>query len=227
MACASHACSATNRPPYACASRCRTVLRQRHMRQFLKLFGRTRKGNLTAQPQRLPYRPRRPATLLYQLKSAVQGEKIPCPHSGQRRCVRFTSTCPSAWSTVRVRLPFEFVFCPHCGHSTSSYLPSPCCNNISPQHLSHQFPPLLRQLARYLIKTRFRVLFTPIPHRLKHLFRTSHELRLRLFPFHLAPPFLFLFSPTATLHLFRLSKNLGCTLFLHPSYQNDMRLGLR
>ena len=62
-----------------------------------------------------------------------------------------------------------------------------------PQHLSHQLPPLLRQLARDLIKTRFRMLFPPIPHRLKHLLRTSHKLRLRLFPIHLASPSLFSF----------------------------------
>ena len=60
-----------------------------------------------------------------------------------------------------------------------------------PQHLSHQLPPLLRQLARNLIKTRFRMLFPPIPHRLKHLLRTTHKLRLRLFSFHLIPLFLF------------------------------------
>ncbi len=60
-----------------------------------------------------------------------------------------------------------------------------------PQHLSHQLPPLLRQLARNLIKTRFRMLFPPIPHRLKHLLRTSHKLRLSLFSFHLIPLFLF------------------------------------
>jgi len=60
-----------------------------------------------------------------------------------------------------------------------------------PQHLSHQLPPLLRQLARDLIKTRFRMLFPPIPHRLKHLLRTTHKLRLRLFSFRLIPLFLF------------------------------------
>ncbi len=60
-----------------------------------------------------------------------------------------------------------------------------------PQHLSHQLPPLLRQLARNLIKTRFGMLFPPIPHRLKHLLRTTHKLRLRLFSFHLIPLFLF------------------------------------
>ena len=38
----------------------------------------------------------------------------------------------SAWLTVRVRLPFDFVACPHAGHATSSYLSSPCCNNNSP-----------------------------------------------------------------------------------------------
>ena len=47
------------------------------MGQFVKQLGRTRKGNLTAQPQCLRYRPRRPAKLLYQLKSSVQGEKSP------------------------------------------------------------------------------------------------------------------------------------------------------
>ena len=54
------------------------------MRQFVELLGRTRKGDLTAQPQRLRYRPRRPAKLLYQLKSLVQGEKSPAhsPDSG-------------------------------------------------------------------------------------------------------------------------------------------------
>ena len=63
-----------------------------------------------------------------------------------------------------------------------------------PQQLSHQLPPLLRQLARDLIKTRFRMLFPLIPHRLKYLLRTSHKLRLRLFPIHLSPPLSSLFS---------------------------------
>ncbi len=82
-----------------------------------------------------------------------------------------------------------------------------------PQHLSHQLPPLLRQLARNLIKTRFGMLFPPIPHRLKHLLRTTHKLRLRLFSFHLIPLFLFstfllppVYLPSAS------QKNLGCTL---------------
>ena len=57
-----------------------------------------------------------------------------------------------------------------------------------PQHLSHQRPPLLRQLARYLIKTRFRMLFPPLPHRLKHLLRSTHKLRLRLLQVYLPSP---------------------------------------
>ena len=57
-----------------------------------------------------------------------------------------------------------------------------------PQHLSHQRPPLLRQLARYLIKTRFRMLFPPFPHRLKHLLRSTHKLRLRLLQVYLPSP---------------------------------------
>ena len=85
-----------------------------------------------------------------------------------------------------------------------------------PQHLSHQLPPLLRQLARDLIKTRFRMLFPPIPHRLKHLLRTSHKLRLRLFPIHLASPSLFSFLlpqvylPSASQKIWDAPGRLGC-----------------
>ena len=69
-----------------------------------------------------------------------------------------------------------------------------------PQHLSHQRPPLLRQLARDLIKIRLRMLFPPIPHRLKHRLRSTQKLRLRLFPTHLA--LLFLGSPFLLLQLY-------------------------
>ena len=63
-----------------------------------------------------------------------------------------------------------------------------------PQHLSHQLPSLKRQLACYLIKARLRMLLPPLPHLLKHRLRTSHKFRLRLFSFHLAPPFALLSS---------------------------------
>ena len=95
------------------------------MRQFLKLLGRTRKGNLTAQPQRLRYRPRRPATALSTV-SAVQGEKSPAhsPDSGMR--------------SLHLYLPFGMDHRARAFRSTSSSDPLwtngylPFCNTNSP-----------------------------------------------------------------------------------------------
>ena len=84
-----------------------------------------------------------------------------------------------------------------------------------PQHLSHQLPSQQRQLARYLIKTRLRMLFPPLPHLFKHLLRTSHKFRLRFFSFHFAPPLLFSF-PTPSLPPFIFAKNLGCIPVSRP-----------
>ena len=194
------------------------------MRQFVQLPGRTPKGDLTAQPQRLRYRPRRPAKLLYQLKSSVQGEKSPAHTLDRGDAFRFTCTFPSAWITVRVRRPFDFVCCPHSGQATSSYLPSPCCNNNSPsispinsRRNSATLPAISSKVA----------CGRSSPHATsrQHLLCTAHKFRLGLFSFHFAPLLLPFALPISTPSLppFILAKIWDAPLVgVHPRFGVEM-----
>ena len=80
-----------------------------------------------------------------------------------------------------------------------------------PQHLSHQLPSQQCQLACYLIKTRLRMLFPPLP----HLLRTPHKLRFASSRFassrFISLPLLLFSFPTPSLSPFTLAKILGCT----------------
>ena len=159
------------------------------MGQCMKQFRRTRIGYLTDQTQRLCDRPPRPAMLLRQLKSLVQGGKPPVHNrdSGDGPALlslRPRHLSPYAYAARSTSSP---------AHTADSSLPRTSHLHVAARNRPASRPstPAAPAPSSPLCRQRSPAdALPPLPHLLKHLLRPAYKFRLRFFSFHHSTPFL-------------------------------------